>query len=463
MEGFNINKCVDKEFQTKSFHEIADSRVSALEGIGPVATGIFEDGLTFQNTVKTVRDLGSWRYYRLARALVDLKEGEEKGKREEHCEASLRAALNKAWANKSLEEICVGPLSAFFGLSIGADRRFAKAPLFITSIEKLAECKFCRWAAAICTLADLAEDDAKVVKANKAVEVAESAKKAALEAQAAAEQVAKAAKAALGESMKKAEGAELARAKSQQQLQVEHEKEEAAEKAQQQAAAKAEQAEKSLGEAMKKLKQMEEEKNAAEKRHKEEQQKRREAERKAALEAQERKGKELEARFRKIFKEIDRNGDGNLTHNELKAYVASVDPAARLKLGIGRWQDFLAEADADHDGKVSEAEFVSHFTRTNLDPVKCYGALFDSIDCYGNGFITIGEFHEYQWYKNPNLFRLLGVSNWEQFVETLDVDGDGVIQRDEFVSHYTSVANCGKVLAFSDEAADEPAKKRLRS
>mmetsp|Transcript_114046 Transcript_114046/g.303166 ORF Transcript_114046/g.303166 Transcript_114046/m.303166 type:complete len:463 (-) Transcript_114046:150-1538(-) len=462
METFNINKCVDKEFQTKTFHEIAEASVSALEGIGPVAASIFGEGLTNQGTVRTVRDLGSWRFYRLARAFVDLKDGEEKGKREDHCEASLRAGLNKAWASKSLEEICAAPLSAFYGLSTNADGRFAKAPLHITSIEKLAECKFCKWAAAICTLAELAEDDVKVAKASKAVELAEAAKQAALEAQAQAEQVAAAAKDAMEEALKRAERAEMARAKSQQELKEEHQKEEAAEKAESEAKEKAAAVQKSLNESLEKLKKVEAEKDAAEKRRKEEEQKRRVAERRAALEAQERMGKELEARFRKIFKEIDHNGDGFLSHTELKSYVASVDPAMRLKLGIGRWQDFLAEADADGDGKVNEAEFVSHFTRTNLDPVKCYGALFDAIDCYGNGFITPGEFREYQWYKNPNLFRMLGVSNWEEFAQTVDIDGDGVIQRDEFIAHYTSNANSGKLLAFSDEVS-EPAAKRLRS
>jgi len=462
MAVFNINSAVVKEFQTKTFHEIADADVTALEGIGPMAKEIFEDGAKSKNTVHTVRDLANWHYYRLACAFVGLRDTEQQGKREEHCEQSLRGALNKAWAGKSLQEICAAPVSAFFGLGSVADERFAKAPLHITSIEKLAECKFCRWASAISTIAELAEEDTALLRVTKALEEAEAEKTAAKEAQAKAEQVAEAAKSAMSEALQRAQEAEKAKAGAEKAAETEHEKEEAAHKAEEAAKVKASIVEAALDDAMKKLQQAEAAKAQAEKMHKEEQQKRREEQRKVALEAQERKGKELEARFRKLFHEIDYNNDGNVTHAELKRYVASVDPAARLKLGIGRWQDFLAEADKDGDGKVSAEEFVAHFTRTNLDPVKCYGALFDAIDCHSMGYITKGEFREYQWYKNPNLFRLLGVSNWEDFVRTVDYTGDGVIHRDEFVSHFASMQSLPQVLSFGDESGVEPAAKRAR-
>jgi len=462
MEGFNINGCVVQEFHTKSFHDIADASVTALEGIGPVAQGIFEDSVSSRNTVKTVRELGSWRYYRLARALVDLRDAELKGKREEHSETSLRAALVKTWASKSLEEICGGPLSAFNGLSAAADKSFAKAPLHITSVEKLAECKFCKWASAICTLADLAEEEAQVVKIHRQLELAESAKQAALDAQAVAEKMAEAAKAALAEALQRVEAAEKAKAGAEAKEKAEHEREEAAEKQKEAATAKAKIAEKALEDAIQKLTAAEEEKATAEKQRKEEAQKRRAAERRAKLAEQEKAGKELEARFRSLFKEMDGNGNGYLSHTELKNYVASKDMAARLKLGIGRWQDFLTQVDADHDGRISEEEFVSHFTRTNLDAVKCYGALFDAIDFYGNGYITNGEFTDYQRYMNPNLLRLLGVRDWQDFVASVDLAGDGVIHRDEFLAHYTNKHHSGEVLSIGEDAG-EPAAKRARN
>lgn len=476
MAGFNINGCIDAEFHTKTFHEIADAKVHALEGIGAVGENIFEDGHTRRNTVHSVRDLGTWRYYRLARALVDLRDAEHEGKREAGCEASLRAGLIKAWAGKSLAEICAAPLHAFKGLAPDADDRFARAPLHITSVEKLAECKFCRWASAICTLAELGEEDVPLARATRALETAETERKEAVEARLKAEQVAEAAKAAMAEAVRRAEAAEKAKAGAEEvakeaekakegaekAAKEEHQKEEEAHKAEERAKAEAAATEDLLQGALKKLQELEKAKEEAEKKQKEEQQKRRAAERAAALEAQERKGKELEARYRKLFKEIDHNGDGNLSHTELKSYVARVDPAMRLKLGIGRWQDFLAEVDADGDGRINEEEFVSHFTRTNLDPVKCYGALFDAIDCHGTGVISQGEFRDYAWYKNPNLFRLLGVSSWEQFMRTLDFDGDGAITRDEFVAHYSSLQNAGALLSFGDDASAEPAAKRAR-
>jgi len=165
---------------------------------------------------------------------------------------------------------------------------------------------------------------------------------------------------------------------------------------------------------------------------------RRAAERRAKLAAHEQRGRELTEQFGRLFDEIDKNGscNGYLSHNDLKHFVATKDPAMRLKLGIGRWREFLLEADIDGDGRISRGEFIAHFTRTNLDPVKCYGALFDAIDCHGDGFLSFGEVRDYHWYKNPHLFELLGINNYSELVETLDTDGDGRISRDEFISHF---------------------------
>jgi Ca2+-binding EF-hand superfamily protein len=133
---------------------------------------------------------------------------------------------------------------------------------------------------------------------------------------------------------------------------------------------------------------------------------------------------------------MDANGDGNLSHNELKRYVAAKDEAARLKLGIGKWQDFLKSVDADGDGKVSRLEFVVYFTRVvDLEPERCFGELFDAIDVSGDGSLAYGELRDYQWYKNPRIFALLGVSDFSAMVKKMDTDGDGKVGREEFVAY----------------------------
>ncbi|MDQ0708236.1 MULTISPECIES: hypothetical protein [Arthrobacter] len=68
----NLGKGLDKEFEDKSLKEILDAPVSALAGITD-AKGEF---LAKELGIKTVRDLGSNKYFALAGVLVAL-EGKE--------------------------------------------------------------------------------------------------------------------------------------------------------------------------------------------------------------------------------------------------------------------------------------------------------------------------------------------------------------------------------------------------
>lgn len=68
----NLNKLLDKEFETKSLTDILDAPPSALEGLTPK-----HDELLAQLKIKTVRDLGSWKFANWARALTQLAEHEE--------------------------------------------------------------------------------------------------------------------------------------------------------------------------------------------------------------------------------------------------------------------------------------------------------------------------------------------------------------------------------------------------
>ena len=59
MANMNISTAVKKKYETMKLPEIADAPVSALEGIAEVR------GKALNNLrVKTVRDLGEWKYYR---------------------------------------------------------------------------------------------------------------------------------------------------------------------------------------------------------------------------------------------------------------------------------------------------------------------------------------------------------------------------------------------------------------
>ncbi|MCB1143033.1 MAG: hypothetical protein KDK54_12375 [Leptospiraceae bacterium] len=69
----NIHKAVDKAYENKSLKEIADSPVDALEGISAADA----EKLKAAFNIKTVRDLAELKYFRWARAIVDLSGVEE--------------------------------------------------------------------------------------------------------------------------------------------------------------------------------------------------------------------------------------------------------------------------------------------------------------------------------------------------------------------------------------------------
>lgn len=70
--AININKAVDKSYESKSLKEILDAPVSALAGL----TDAHQKQLEACG-VKTIKDLGEWKFAAWARAIVDLAKLEE--------------------------------------------------------------------------------------------------------------------------------------------------------------------------------------------------------------------------------------------------------------------------------------------------------------------------------------------------------------------------------------------------
>lgn len=68
----NVNKAVDKAFETKTLKEIAAAPVSALEGLSDA-----HGELLAKLGIKTIRDLGEWKFANWARAIVELEKLEE--------------------------------------------------------------------------------------------------------------------------------------------------------------------------------------------------------------------------------------------------------------------------------------------------------------------------------------------------------------------------------------------------
>lgn len=68
----NVNKAVDKQYEGKSLKEIAEAPVAALEGVSEESGKILA-----QLGIKTIRDLGEWKFANWARAIVELAKLEE--------------------------------------------------------------------------------------------------------------------------------------------------------------------------------------------------------------------------------------------------------------------------------------------------------------------------------------------------------------------------------------------------
>jgi hypothetical protein len=68
----NINKALDKAYETKSLKEIANSPVGALQGVSEGDAQKLAEAFS----IKTVRDLGTNKYFLWAQAIVKLAESE---------------------------------------------------------------------------------------------------------------------------------------------------------------------------------------------------------------------------------------------------------------------------------------------------------------------------------------------------------------------------------------------------
>lgn len=69
----NINKAIDKVHETKSLHEILKEPISSLQGV----TDADAEKLQSAFGIKTIRDLGTNKFFLRAHAIVQLAESEQ--------------------------------------------------------------------------------------------------------------------------------------------------------------------------------------------------------------------------------------------------------------------------------------------------------------------------------------------------------------------------------------------------
>ena len=149
---FNVNKALDKEFETKPLREVIKLPPSALQGLADHANEMLA---SFR--VKTIEDLAKWKHARIAQAICTLAEVEEDGKRDDKSEMNINKALDKEFETKSLKEIAQAPAHALEGLADWTDSTLAK--LRVKTVGDLAKWKFVLWAQALVELAQFESPD----------------------------------------------------------------------------------------------------------------------------------------------------------------------------------------------------------------------------------------------------------------------------------------------------------------
>lgn len=145
----NIGHTVVKGFKQKTLKEILDSPVHALWGLSELA----DDALAPLG-LYTVRDVGGWRCFLIARAICALaaKEipGSEYRSLDDHKHMNIRNALQETYANATLKHVMHLPVSA---LSMFPEKGEAALELInIRTIQHLGKRKYFIWANAMLEL-----------------------------------------------------------------------------------------------------------------------------------------------------------------------------------------------------------------------------------------------------------------------------------------------------------------------
>jgi len=143
---------VKKEFQGKTFHELSHAPIHALNG---VAT--WSDDVAEKLKIRTVDELGRWRFYLRAKAMVALASEEIEGHRIEGSKLNANKCLDKKFEGKSLHSILELPPSAMAGLAEKADELLGG--FHIHTIKELGTWKIAGIANAISTMANMETSD----------------------------------------------------------------------------------------------------------------------------------------------------------------------------------------------------------------------------------------------------------------------------------------------------------------
>jgi predicted RecB family nuclease len=120
-----------------------------LQGIGPVHTEAFD-----QLGLRSIKDLATYKFYHMAKAITILKDSESEF-RPETSTMNLNKGVDKKFERKSFKDISEAPVAALQGLSEENGALFRTVG--VTTVADLANFKYCKWAESIVALSKYEE------------------------------------------------------------------------------------------------------------------------------------------------------------------------------------------------------------------------------------------------------------------------------------------------------------------
>jgi calcium-dependent protein kinase len=131
--------------------------------------------------------------------------------------------------------------------------------------------------------------------------------------------------------------------------------------------------------------------------------------------------------LRKVFKGLDKNGDGTLTMEELYEGLSKIPEFNNNEI-----QEIMNNIDTDSSGKIDYTEFLAATMEKNLylKEEKLYLA-FKMFDQDGNGKISPQELKEVL--GSQDIYQGKDNKFWDELIKEADLDGDGEIDYNEFI------------------------------
>ncbi|KAL8541381.1 hypothetical protein ACS0TY_002585 [Phlomoides rotata] len=134
--------------------------------------------------------------------------------------------------------------------------------------------------------------------------------------------------------------------------------------------------------------------------------------------------------LKEVFNKFDSNKDGKISPDEYKAILKALGKGNLLRKEV---QKIFEVADLDGDGFIDFNEFVEMQKRDGGVKTMDLHRAFQAFDKDNDGKITVEEVYD--------LLRRLGerctLQDCQKMVRAVDVNGDGVIDSDEFITMMT--------------------------